>query len=369
VFRAPAVPFAVLVLVLLGGAAAAEPSWSTYREGMAKAQAEGRPMLVFFDLGDDNSEFFLEHKFSRPEVQALARKFILVRVPHGAGSVWKRYGLKTGPAVMLTDSRGDLLEKGYWRSADALRMAMEKALKKFGPILSSSVRAEADGLVVELKDAFDKRDYARVYATARRLAALTEEDPYAQRAKNAIDLVRERARSRLEHLAGLEKKDRLYQAKLGYEQLVATFEGLPEAKTAAGHLARFAKDKRLWRKIEGQEREAKSAEAFAKAEKADAKRPDLALAAWEEIASRWPETEAGRRAAALSSQRRADPEAMARVRESAASVVCPGKLSTARSYLDNGLKEEARALLEQVVKDHPGTSFEAKAREMLGRLR
>jgi hypothetical protein len=68
-------------------------------------------------------------------------------------------------------------------------------------------------------------------------------------------------------------------------------------------------------------------------------------------------------------ERRADPKAMARVRQVAADQVCPAKLSMARTYIANDLPVEAIPLLEEILEKHAGTTYEREARTLLNALR
>jgi tetratricopeptide (TPR) repeat protein len=356
---------AVLCAALAVASAPAADRWVRFDAGKRRATAELRPMLLFFDLGDENSKFFLKEKFTDPRIQALVRKFVLVRVPHGAEGLWSKYEVARGPAVRLCDSSGGLLENGYWRSSEALLNAMKAALKKFGPVIPPTVRAEADALTATIKLTMEKKEYAKACATAKRLAALTEENPYAERARITLRRLSDMARGCLERTEKIEKKERYYEAKLAYESVVTTYAGLPEVDNARKRLEFFKKTAKIRALIAEQKDEAEAAAMLGEAEALDAKQPDRTLALWEKTASRYPNTPAGRQAATLAGARRADPEAMARVRESAAAQVCPGRIGLARSYIAGGLVDQAREVLESIMKEHPGTSFAEEAKTLL----
>jgi FimV-like protein len=359
---------AIVSVLLVAASAGAAVRWYDYEPGKRRAAAEMRPMLLFFDLGDANSEFFLKEKFPDPRIQALAKKFVLIRIPQGSGGLWGKYDIERGPAVRLCDSDGEVLEKGYWRSAEALLNAMKAALKKFGPVIPPSVRAEADALTATIAEAMGKKEYARACAAARRLAELTEENPYAERARTTLSRLTDLARGVLERTGKLEKKGLYYEANKAYESVVKTYAGLPEADVAKKRLAVFAKSAEIRATIAKQAAAAEADAMLAEAATYDAKQPDRTLAMWDEVAKRWPDTAAGRRAGLLARSRRADPEAMARVRESAAAKVCPGRLGLARSYIASGLTDKARALLESILEEHPGTSFAEEAKKLLESL-
>lgn len=359
----------VLTLAALVGAAPAAPEWHTFGAGKALAQEQGRPTLLFFDLGDENSELFLKVKFPRPEVQQVAKDFVLIRIPQGSQDLWRRYGIETGPAVRVCDSEGTVLEKGYWRSAEALSYALKAARRKFGPIMPPADRARADALSKEIDRALVENRYAGALAAANELTALTDQDPYAKRAVLARKRLAVLSGSHLERGETAEKAGRLYEASVKYEEVVAMFPGLPAAGRAAAHLARFSMDPKIRKAVKTQRRVIEAATALAAANEKDAKRPDLALREWRRIAADWPETKAGQEASRLSRARYADPAAMKRVRQVAADQICPGRLSMARTYIKNGLPAEARPLLEEVLEKHSGTTYEEKARKLLNTLR
>jgi tetratricopeptide (TPR) repeat protein len=359
----------VFLLLVAATSAPAETEWLTYSAGRAKAVEEGRPMLLFFDLADENSEFFLKEKWTHEGVQLLAKRFVLVRIPQSSRSVWKRYGIETGPAIRLTDSEGDVIEKGWWRSATALHEAMKETLRKFGPILSPAVRAEAEALTAEIRRAMSAQEFPKALEAARKLRDLTREDPYATTARKTRQRLADYARSLLERKEKLEKEGRYWKAQQGYREVVAKFPGLPAAEDAARHLKRFEKTPGIRKRVEEQRAEEEAREALDKATKLDRLRPDRALEAWEKVANDWPDTPAGKEAARLAWERRQSPTEMARVREAAARAVCPAYLSMAQSYAESDRPEEARKLLERVLAEHPGTSYAAKAAAMLKELK
>jgi len=358
-----------VLVVLLATAATAGDSWTSFREGRSRARAEHRPMVVFFDLEDANSALFLKQKFSDPRIQKLKSRFVLVRATQGARDVWSRYEVLSGPAVVFTDSDGKLLERGDWRSADGTYYAMKAALRKFGPVISPEAKAKADALTAEIKLALKKKDYAAAVVAARKLAALTTENPYAERARITFKRLGEMAQRHLDRAAAHEKAGRYYDALVQCETVIATFPGIPQAKDAEKRIARFGKSRIITETIARQRDEANAKAALAAANAKDAKRPDLALEKWETLAARWPDTEAGREAKRLALFRRGDPEAMKQVRESRAKASCPGKLAMAKSYRDAGKPDLARAILEKLIDEHAGTSFEKPARELLATLK
>jgi tetratricopeptide (TPR) repeat protein len=326
-------------------------------------------MLLFFDLGDENSEFFLKEKWTHEGVQLLAKRFVPVRIRQGSRDLWKRYGLETGPAIRLVDQNGVLLEKGWWRSATALHGAMKEALRKFGPILAPGVRVRADEISAEIEAAMRAKEYVKALEAARRLEALTGENPYAERVRVTRKQVGEHARVLLEQLEAREKAGRLYEALRGYRDIATRFAGTAAAERASAHVTRFEKSASLMAAVEEQRREAEAADALARADKLDAMRPDKALEMWDRIVADWPGTEAAHTAEELARERRADPRQMARVREAAAAQVCPARLSLAKSYADSGMVGEARKLLESILAEHPDSSFAPKARAMLEELK
>ena len=358
---------AALVAVSTVPAVAVE--WLSYQEGLARASAEGRPVMLLFDIGDENGKWFVERVLTGEKVDPYRDKFVAVRVKQSSDALWKKYGVESGPRVIFVSPDGDVLGPGYWRAEGALAGSMKEALLKHGPILPPKVKAEAGRVDREIREAMAKGQFARALEAVRRLEKLTSVDPYARRVKVTIDDLRARARGALERAAGVEETGDWLAASRGYEAIRSAFDGLDEAAEAAKVLGRYARDPKISGAIEQATREELAAEALAAAGELFEAKPHEGLRAWDEVAASWPETEAGARAKELAARTRDDAKAMAAVRESAAREVCPKLISLAKSYAAAGDVARAKEYLRRVVEEHPGTSYTAEAGKLLADLR
>ncbi len=103
----------------------------------------------------------------------------------------------------------------------------------------------------------------------------------------------------------------------------------------------------------------------------DAENYRQALKIYDEVVERWPDEIAALRAKVAARKIRRDPEKSAIAREALeldAERACPTLLNLAKNYLINDDRATARAKLNQIVQDYPGTSYAERATVVLKAL-
>lgn len=88
--------------------------WATYEEGLARARAESKPMMVVVYAEWCPKCRALAPVFARPDVAELTKKLVMVRQDHDEDPAWlKPYNDKYGgyvPRIFFFDSNGKVRE-------------------------------------------------------------------------------------------------------------------------------------------------------------------------------------------------------------------------------------------------------------------
>ena len=301
---------------------------------------------------------------SRGEVERFAKQMGMIYAIGGGSNSGTAYGVRGIPHAFIVDPSGKVAWEGH--PAGGLDAALEAQLKKTPPVLvSPKARAEALAAVERAEKALAAEKHAEAAAILAKVPKL--DDPEATKRADAVRtaLADATAKALADGLAQAEAKQ-YAEAVQNLERAAAMAPGSEPARQAEAKLADLKKDPEIGAQIEKARRESQAAAMLRDVlEGADRKPPLALLKGLEQVAAKFPDTEAGRTAADRAKAMRGDETLMAKIRTDDAEKECRGALSMARNFIKAGLPEKAEPYLRQVIGKYGDTPHAAEARDML----
>jgi TolA-binding protein len=213
------------------------------------------------------------------------------------------------------------------------------------------------------KKAYDEQRYSVAYLHLSSVAAcgLKSAAKMAAEARTKVNQIEGMARSKLNQAELLLLRGEATEAAQAFLEVVQDFPHGDASKRARIRL-------RAVKTTPGVAASLKYSEGKAHEE---AENYGQALKIYDEVVERWPEEIAALRAKVAARKVRQDPEKSAIAREALefeAERECPTLLNLAMNFLINDDRATARAKLNQVVQDYPGTSYAVRATAALDAL-
>jgi len=249
--------------------------------------------VVFISLTDED----------RKTVEPFARKMKMDYAVGGGSRTSGAYGVRGIPHAFIVDPSGTVAWEGHPMAG--LDKALEDQLKKTPPAAAAEEKAPTASILDRVGEEIAKENYA---AAAEGLDKVPEGNRDAGVKRRVEGYRAALARAAAKSLAQAErhvKDETWYEASVALETAARIAPGAEAAKRAEVRLAELMADEKARPVIE-QGREAASAQALADLETKQAETaPVDVAAALDEIARNWPDTKAGRDAAARAEKMRA----------------------------------------------------------------
>ena len=305
---------------------------------------------------------------AKSKVETFAQEMGMV-YPVGCGSTsGGTYGVQSIPHAFIVDPSGVIAWHGH--PVGGLDAAIGKQLQATPPILiSPQEKAAAVALLEKVEALVTKEQFAVALAMLAGLKGADEDPQIAGRVARLTALFTARAEEALKEAHTQIKAKQYYQASLALGRAMSLAPGAPLGAEATNQYKELLKNDEARAAIEQGKREKEVADLLAELEKASpGKAPAAALDAYDDLANRFPGTQAGQAAAEKAKAMRADKDLMARMAGDAAEKDCKGWLSMARNFIKAGLNDKARPYLDKVVAQYPDTEFAREARVMLAKI-
>jgi cytochrome c biogenesis protein CcmG/thiol:disulfide interchange protein DsbE len=305
---------------------------------------------------------------SKSKVEAFAQEMGMI-YPVGCGSTsGGAYGVRGIPHAFIVDPTGVIAWHGH--PAGGLDAAIEKQLKATPPtLMSPKEKAAAEALLEKVEALIKKEQYAPALAMLGKLKQADADPKIATRVAQMRAQFTAQAEEALKSAQEQIEAKQYYPASLALLRAMSLGAGTPQATEATKQYKELLEQDDARAAIEKGKREKEAADLLAELEKAVAKKtPAATLAAYDDLANRYPGTKAGATAAAKANAIRADKTLMAKMAGAAAEKDCKGWLSMARNFIKAGMNDKAKPYLEKVIAKYPGTDFAKEAAEMLARI-
>ena len=314
--------------------------------------------VVFIGLTDE----------PRDGVEPFAKQMGMTYAVGGGTNVGAAYGVEGIPTAFLVDTAGKVVWEGHPMDP-AFVQAIESQLKKTPPtMMSVEGKALAKVFLDKAEEGLKKGEVGSAAAALARLPKVAD-SALQERVETVRKMLAEAVAVRAAEAEQLIAEKDYYKASLALTQLAALGADSEQAKKAQARLKELTGDEKVKAEIERGRREGQAADALAEVEKAgQTKSTAETLAALDDLATRFPDTKAGKAAADKAKAMRADPELMKKVMLASADKDCKGWLSMARNFMKAGLKDKAKSYLDQVIQKYPDTDYAKEAKEMLAAL-
>jgi tetratricopeptide (TPR) repeat protein len=281
----------------------------------------------------------------------------------------RTFGARFSPTVCIVDTAGNLAWKGYLSSAELDGAIRDQLAATPVQRLTEREKALALAMLEKVNAAIDKEQYtvaAALFAKVKGTDADTDVKAKAEEIRTTLHAM---AVGRLALAEGHAEAKEYYEASVAFGDVAAMVPGTDLATEAKAGFKRLLANKEAAAVIAKHARRARSAELLAEIEKQRPKQPPAkTLAALDDLAKRYPETDAGKAAAEKARKMRADKTVTASMQGDAAERDCKGWLSMARNFLKAGMKDKARTYLQKVVTEYPKSTFANEAKEMLAKM-
>jgi len=314
--------------------------------------------VVFMSLTDE----------PKATVEPFAKEMKMV-YPVGCGSqAGSAYGVRGIPHAFIIDPSGNVAWEGHPMAG--LDKALEAQLAKTPPVMMSAQDKAAAMAVLEKAEAATKQgQYAAAAALLAKLSRASDDPEVKARFEAAGKPLADRAAVCLED--GRQKMvAKVYlDASVALSEAQAVAPGSEQATQAEALLKVLMEDPKAKAAIEQGRRERDAANLAAEIEKRGDRDPAALLKGLDDLATRFPDTKAGKAAAEKAGALRADPNVMKKIQNDAAEKDCKGWMSMARNFIKTGLPDKARPFLDQVIQKYPDTDYAKEAKELLQKMK
>jgi thiol-disulfide isomerase/thioredoxin len=300
-------------------------------------------------------------------VEPFAKEMKMV-YPVGCGSqAGGAYGVRGIPHAFIIDPSGTVAWEGH-PMAD-LDKALEAQLAKTPPVMMSAQdKAAALAVLEKAEAAIEQQQYVAAAALLAKLARADDDPEVKARFEAAGKALADRAAACLADGRKKMVAKEYLDASVALSEAQAVAPGSEQATQAEALLKVLMDDPKTKAAIEQGRRERDAAALAAEIEKRGDRDPAALLKLLDDLAARFPDTQAGKAAAEKARAMRADPEVMKKVQNDAAEKDCKGWMSMAKNLVKAGLSEKARPYLEQVVQKYPDTDYAKEAKELLQKM-
>jgi hypothetical protein len=300
----------------------------------------------------------------RSKVEPFAKQMGMVYPVGGGSQAGSLYGVTGIPHAFIVDPSGKIAWAGHPMAG--LDAALESQLTKTPPVL---VSPKAKAAAVEALDLAEKALKEGKFAEASaQLAKATDVDDEEVRNRSAAvraALGEAATKALAEAETQLEAKQ-YYEASEALRKVPALFPGSDQARQAEKKLADLTADPDIRSAIEKARTEREAQALLDRIPQPQGKAdPAVILKTLDQVATKYPETKAGKEAAARAEAMRNDKQLMARINEANAEKECKGWLSLAQNYIQAGLPDRAEPYLRKVIEKYGQTEQAAEAQKML----
>jgi len=344
---------AILALLPALAAAAAPFEWqSDWRQGLAEASAESRPLFVL--IGESGATASLRERLAAdPVFVGAASGFVLVRTDWSEPDFAKAFGLEAvaEPVVALialADGNASAIYHEIPRP-EALAKDMKAVVAQMG--LAASDQAARDGDVSA--------------AIARLRAILSSQPPYPERAAalEALAALSEGGMARVAEADAAVIRGKFFEAKTAFESIAADYAGTDAERAARERLYEIGRNPRAIEALKAQEREATAKSLMDKAnEAASAGRRDEALAIYDQVARDYKELPAAAEAASAGRGLRAELHGEDQAERAKMERECRLWMTIADSFASQGKRARAREYYTKIIDAYPDSEFARLAR-------
>lgn len=281
----------------------------------------------------------------------------------------RTFGARFFPTVCIVDTAGNLAWKGYLSDAELDGAIRDQLAATPVQRLTEREKAVALAMLEKVDAAIDKEQYTVAAALFAKVEGADTDTEVKAKAGEIRTTLHAMAVGRLALAEGHVEAKEYYEASVAFGEVAAMVPGTSLATEAKAGLKRLLANKEAAVVIAKHARRARAAEWLAEIEKQRPKQPPAkTLVALDDLASRYPETDAGKAAAKKAKAMRADPKVMASMQGDAAERDCKGWLSMARNFLKAGMKDKARPYLQKVVTEYPKSTFAKEAKQILAEM-
>jgi outer membrane protein assembly factor BamD (BamD/ComL family) len=230
-------------------------------------------------------------------------------------------------------------------------------------------QAAAPAALDRVAQAIEKQDFVVAADLLAKIPNADADPAVKKRADEARRVLAEVAAKDLaEAEARIEAKE-YYEASVALERVLRLAPGSEDARRAEAKRTELMADEKIRPVIEQGRRERRAADMLAAIEKSEKDMaPEMLLKELGDLADAFPDTKAGKGAAARIAEMKADKELMARIRLQAAEKDCKSWLSMARNYVKAGMPDKARPYLKDILAKYPDTPFAEEARNLLAEI-
>ena len=314
--------------------------------------------VVFIGLTDED----------RKTVEPFAREMKMDYAVGGGSKTGGVYGVRGIPHAFIVDPSGTVAWEGHPMAG--LDGALEEQLKKTPPSkMAPRDQATALALMDLVTKAIEKQDFAGAADLLAKIPNADDDPEVKQRADEARRILAEVAAKDLAEAEARIKAKEYYEASVALERVPRLVPGSDEARRAEAKLAECMGDEKIRPVIEQGRRERRAADMLAAIGKGEKdKTLEMLLKELGDLADAFPDTKAGKGAAARIAEMKADKELMARMRLQAAEKDCKSWLSMARNYVKAGMPDKAGPYLKDILAKYPDTPFAEEARKLLAEI-
>ena len=305
---------------------------------------------------------------SKATVEPFAREMKMDYAVGGGSKTSGAYGVRGIPHAFIVDPSGTVAWEGHPMAG--LDRALEEQLKKTPPSkMAPRDQATALALMDRVTQALEKQDFAGAADLLAKIQNADDDPAVKKRADEARRILAEVAAKDLaEAEARIEAKE-YYEASVALERVLRLAPGSEEARRAEAKRTELMGDEKIRPVIEQGRRERRAADALAAIEKGEKEMSvEMLLEELGDLADEFPDTKAGRAAAARIAEMKADKQLMAGIRLQAAEKDCKSWLSMARNYVKAGMPEKAGPYLKNILAKYPDTPFAEEARKLLAEI-
>ncbi|MBE3098497.1 MAG: redoxin domain-containing protein [Planctomycetes bacterium] len=313
--------------------------------------------VVFMSLTDE----------PKATVEPFAKQMNMI-YPVGCGSQTAgAYGVRGIPHAFIIDPSGNVAWAGHPMAG--LDKALEAQLAKTPPVkMSAQDKAAAMAVLEKAEAAIKQEQYVAAAALLAKLARADDDPEVKARFEAAGKPLADRAAACLEDGRKKMVAKEYLDASVALDEAQAVAPGSEQATQAEALLKVLLEDPKAKAAIEQGRREREAANLAAEIEKRGDRDPAALLKGLDDLATRFPDTKAGKAAAEKAKALRADPDVMKKIQNDAAEKDCKGWMSMAKNFIKAGLLEKARPYLEQVVQKYPDSDYAKEAKELLQKM-
>ncbi|GMV79940.1 MAG: hypothetical protein AMXMBFR7_11240 [Planctomycetota bacterium] len=237
---------------------------------------------------------------------------------------------------------------------DQLHRVERARLAEFKPKLDAAAKAA------------DAQRFAEVFKLTEDALNLPADAPEVKQALELRAKIEAEARTALESAEAQAKQGQHATAIAAFREASKRFQGLPTGQQAQDRMNALVNDPAIKAGVAKQEAEASAEAALTQARKFEADKAYLrALEVYDKVVQAYPDTAHAKSAAEAAAKIRADKTLMASLETKASERDAIRKLKTAKNYLANGLKDQARPVLEDLIQNHAGTEAAEEAKRLL----